>query len=216
MNTYTVDNAADVTTELASAGTDTVLAGLTWTLATNVENLTLTGSGAMNGTGNSLNNALIGNAGINLLSGAAGNDTLDGAAGADTLAGGTGNDAYFLGRGYAAELIQENDATAGNTDVLSFLAGVTSEQIWFRSVGNDLEVSIIGTADKALIQNWYLGAQYHVEQFKTSDGRTLLDSKVQELVNAMAGFAPPAIGQTTLPASYQPTLLPLIGADWVP
>ena len=99
---------------------------------------------------------------------------------------------------------------------MSFLAGVTSEQIWFRHVGNDLEVSIIGTADSAVIQNWYLGSQYHVEQFETLDGKTLLDTKVQELVNAMAAFAPPAIGQFTLPATYQPTLLPVIGADWGP
>jgi len=112
--------------------------------------------------------------------------------------------AYVMGRGHGGELIQENDATAGNTDVMTFLAGVTSEQIWFRHVGNDLEISIIGTADKALVQNWYSGSQYHVEQFKTSDGKTLFDSKVQELVNAMAAFTPPAIGQITLPASYQP------------
>ncbi|MCE9660440.1 MAG: hypothetical protein K8R60_18085 [Burkholderiales bacterium] len=151
-----------------------------------------------------------------MLTGGAGNDTLDGAAGPDTLVGATGNDTFVLGRGYGGELIQENDATVGNTDVLSFLAGVTSEQIWFRHVGNDLEVSIIGTADTALIQNWYLGNQYHVEQFKTSDGKTLLDSKVQDLVNAMAGFTPPAIGQTTLPPTYQTSLLPVIGADWGP
>ena len=59
----------------------------------------------------------------------------------------------MMGRGYGGELIQENDATFGNTDVLSFLTGVTSEQIWFRHVGNDLGVSIIGTADSALIQS---------------------------------------------------------------
>ena len=193
--------------ELASAGTDTVQAVVSWTLGANLERLTLTGPGNINGTGDTLGNAIIGNGGAN---------RLDGSTGVDTLTGGSGNDTYFLGRGYAAELIQENDATLGNTDVMSFLAGVTTDQIWFRQVGNDLQVSIIGTSDTALIQNWYLGTQYHVEQFKTSDGRTLLDSKVQELVNAMAGFAPPAIGQTTLPASYQPTLLPLIGADWVP
>ena len=58
------------------------------------------------------------------------------------------------------------------------------------------------------------GNQYHVEQFKTSDGRTLLDSKGQDLVSAMAAFAPPALGQTTLPSSYQTTLLPIIAADW--
>ena len=124
--------------------------------------------------------------------------------------------AYVMGRGYGAELIQENDATVGNTDVMSFLAGVTDDQIWFRHVGNDLEVSIIGTNDKALVQNWYLGSQYHVEQFKTFDGHTLLDSKVQDLVSAMASFTPPAIGQTTLPGSYQTALLPVIVADWGP
>ena len=82
--------------------------------------------------------------------------------------------------------------------------------------GAGLEVSIIGATDAAMVQNWYLGSQYHVEQFKTSEGKTLLDSKVQELVNAMAAFTPPAIGQVTLPTTYQPTLLPVIAADWGP
>src|SRR6266568_4546411 len=72
---------------------------------------------------------------------------------------------YVMGRSYGAELVQENDATAGNTDVMQFLSGVAADQIWLRQVGNDLEVSIIGTADKATVQNWYLGSQYHVEQF---------------------------------------------------
>jgi len=44
----------------------------------------------------------------------------------------------------------------------------------------------------------YHGSQYHMDQFKTSDGKTLLDSQVQNLVSAMAGFAPPVAGETTL------------------
>jgi subfamily B ATP-binding cassette protein HlyB/CyaB len=124
--------------------------------------------------------------------------------------------AYVLGRGYGAELVQENDATAGNTDVARFLNGITDDQIWFRHVGNDLEVSLIGTTDKETLQNWYLGSQYHAEQFKTSDGHVLLDSSVQNLVNAMAAFAPPAVGQTTLPPSYQSALNPVIVANWGP
>ena len=123
---------------------------------------------------------------------------------------------YLMGRGYGSESVQENDATVGNTDVLSFLSGISSDQIWFRHVGNNLEVSVIGTDDKAMLQNWYLGNQYHVEQFQTSDGKTLLDSKVQDLVNAMASFAPPGVGQTTLPPPYQSALLPVIAADWGP
>ena len=213
---YTVDNAADVVTELGGEGIDGVSSSITYTLGANVENLTLTGSALINATGNTSDNILAGNSANNTLTGGAGNDTLDGGAGADTLVGGTGSDTYVLGRGHGSEAAQENDATAGNTDVLQFLGGIASDQIWLRQVANNLEVSIIGSSDKATIANWYLGSQYHVEQFKTSDGKTLLDSKVQELVNAMAAFTPPAMGQTTLPANYQASLLPVIAANWGP
>ena len=128
--------------------------------------------------------------------------------------GGTGNDTYWLGRGYGPDSITENDTTAGNTDVARFDASVATDQLWFRKVSNNLEVSIIGTTDKLTMTNWYLGNQYHVEQFKTSNGKTLLDSQVQNLVSAMAAFAPPAAGQTTLPASYASSLNTVIAANW--
>jgi Ca2+-binding RTX toxin-like protein len=213
-DTYLVDNVADVVTENTAEGTDLVQASVTYTLGANVENLTLTGSSAINATGNTLANVLTGNSANNTLTGAAGNDTLDGGVGSDTLIGGTGNDIYKLGRGYGTDSIQENDATAGNTDVLQCLSGIATDQLWFRHVGNNLEVSVIGTSDKATLTNWYLGSQYHVEQFKTSGGKTLLDSKVNALVDAMAAFSPPAAGQTTLPAAYQTVLNPVIAANW--
>jgi len=59
-----------------------------------------------------------------------------------------------------------------------------------------------------------LGNQYRVEQFRTSDGKVLLDSQVQSLVDAMAAFAPPAAGQTTLPAHCSTALAPVIVANW--
>lgn len=96
-----------------SQGTDTVNASFTYTLATNVENLNLTGTTAINGTGNTSANVLVGNSCANTLTGNAGNDTLDGKASADALVGGTGNDTYKLSRGYGADTITENDATAG-------------------------------------------------------------------------------------------------------
>ena len=91
-DTYVVDNAGDVVTENANEGIDTVQAAVTYTLAANVENLTLTGAGGINGTGNALDNVLTGNGGANVLTGLAGNDTLNGGVGADTLDGGTGTD----------------------------------------------------------------------------------------------------------------------------
>jgi len=163
------------------------------------------------GTGN---DTLRGGTDNDYLYGDAGADTIDGGLGNDSLSGGAGNDEYVLARGDGVDTIQENDATAGNTDVLRFLAGVSTDQLWFRKVGANLEVSIIGTTDKTTISSWYSGSAYHVEQFKTSDGKTLLDSKVNALVDAMAAFSPPAAGQTTLPAAYQTALNPVIAANW--
>ena len=211
---YVVNSTGDVVVELVGEGMDGVESSIAYTVGANVENLTLMGASKINGTGNALDNMLIGNSAINTLNGGAGNDTLDGGAGADILVGGTGSDTYQLGRGYGADTVQENDAIAGNADVLQFMSGIASDQIWLRQVSNNLEVSIIGTADKAVLTNWYLGSQYHVEQFKTSDGKTLLDSQVQSLVQAMAAFAPPAAGQTTLSASYASALSPVIVANW--
>jgi Ca2+-binding RTX toxin-like protein len=74
--------------------TDTLNASETTTLPARIENLTLIGMTAINGTGNNAKNLLRGNSGNNILTGLAGNDTLDGGAGMDTLIGGLGNDFY--------------------------------------------------------------------------------------------------------------------------
>jgi VCBS repeat-containing protein len=93
-DTYAVDSASDIVTEIASEGTDTVNSSITYTLAANVENLTLTGSGAINGTGNAQDNVITGNSGNNQLMSGAGNDVITGGFGADTLTGGIGNDTF--------------------------------------------------------------------------------------------------------------------------
>jgi Ca2+-binding RTX toxin-like protein len=213
-DTYTVDTARDVVTELASEGLDTINSSITYTLPTHVENLVLTGSANRNGTGNASDNTLVGNTGRNTLRGAEGDDTLSGGPGKDVLIGGTGNDTYLMTRGSGSDKIKESDATAGNTDVALFGPDITSDQLWFQHRGRDLQVTVIGTSDKFTISNWFAGNQYHVEQFKTSDGKTLLDSQVQGLVDAMAGFSPPAAGQTTLPPNYQSQLGGVIAANW--
>ncbi len=90
---YIVDDEGDAVTEAAGQGTDLVKAGISYTLGSAVENLTLTGSGNLSGTGNDLDNLITGNDGNNSLDGGLGSDTLLGGAGNDTLNGGTGTDA---------------------------------------------------------------------------------------------------------------------------
>ena len=71
-DTYYVDSADDVVTELNLAGTDKVISSIDYSLADtdgaganggNVENLTLTGSADIDGTGTAVANILIGNDG---------------------------------------------------------------------------------------------------------------------------------------------------------
>lgn len=166
------------------------------------------------GGGNRSGNILLGTEGNDSLAGGAGDDLLAGGGGDDRLEGGAGNDIYLFGRSGGVDTVVEKDATAGNIDVLRFGADIADDQIWFRRVGSDLEVSLIGTGDKAIVNDWYKGTAYHVEQFQTADGKTLLDTQVENLVSAMASFAPPPPGQTTLPQNYQDALASTLAANW--
>jgi Ca2+-binding RTX toxin-like protein len=98
-DTYVLDSLNDIIIESANEGTDTVKSSVTWTLGDNLENLFLTGTNSINGTGNNQDNTITGNTGNNLLFGAGGNDTLNGAQGNDTLSGGEGNDTLDGGTG---------------------------------------------------------------------------------------------------------------------
>jgi Ca2+-binding RTX toxin-like protein len=111
---YLVDNASDVVTEAAGEGTDEVRTSHgAYTLATNLENLTYTGSGNFAGTGNGS---------ANVITSGAGNDTLDGGTGADTLIGGAGNDIYLVDD--ASDVVVEA-AAEGTDEVRTSLGAYT-------------------------------------------------------------------------------------------
>jgi Ca2+-binding RTX toxin-like protein len=142
-DTYVVVNSEDVITEAATVGeidnvqfAGTAVTDLSFTLATNVENITLTGSLLLNSTGNVSANSMTGNGAANTLDGLGGNDTLNGGAGNDTifgfdgndsLIGGTGNDNMIGGAGndtYSVDSLTDvvnevSDGGAGTADIVN-------------------------------------------------------------------------------------------------
>ena len=143
-DTYIVNNVGDQVVELVGAGVDTVRSAISYTLGDDVENLVLTGGGALNGTGNVL---------VNRITGGTGANTLDGGAGADTLAGGAGNDTYVVDNlgdvlieaaGQGTDTVRTGLAdygleTSANVENLTFI-GVGD----FTGRGNDLANTITG------------------------------------------------------------------------
>jgi Ca2+-binding RTX toxin-like protein len=146
---YVVDNAFDIVEEKTEEGTDTVEASISFALTStpDVENLTLTGAGNINGNGNTLNNVIIGNSGNNLLEGGDGADSLTGGAGNDTLLGADGEDTLDGGDG-----IDSLDGGNGN-DLLFGGAGADT----INGGDGDDTVSYSGS-DAAVTVNLALGS----------------------------------------------------------
>jgi Ca2+-binding RTX toxin-like protein len=146
---FIVDNVGDVVYDAdpstdvpSSGGLDAVIASVSFTLsAPDIENLSLTGSAAINATGNALGNSLWGNAGDNTLMGLAGNDGLYGGAGADLLQGGSGADTLRGGTG--------NDVLRG-VDNVSLANDAAEDRFFFDTALN--AVSNVDLIDKATFQ----------------------------------------------------------------
>jgi len=194
-DTYVVNVTADVVTENANEGIDTVRSSVTLTLGSNVENLTLIGTSAINGTGNTLNNVLTGNSAANTLTGGAGNDTYDGGGGNDSYSDTSTSSAeiYRWGLGSGTDTVTD----AGGADRVDVFAGITEDQLRFARNGNHLEMTVDGQTDKLIVNNWYVSAANQIEEFRLSDGSAVLASQVQGLISAMAAFSAPAAGSSS-------------------
>ena len=134
-DTYVVDQVGDVVLEAPGEGTDTVQASITYGLGDNIEWLVLTGTAAIDGTGNALDNVITGNKVDNVLDGGAGLDHLLGGNGNDVLTGGTGADTL--------------DGGANNDRLIGGVDGAADSLIG----GNGSDTYVVGEAGEIIVEN---------------------------------------------------------------
>lgn len=189
-----------------SGGTDLAYSDVTWTLGNYFEKLTLTGTAAINGTGNQLSNTLTGNTANNMLNGADGNDTLIGNSGNDTLNGGLGNDSMTGGTGnelYYSDVIGDSvvEISTGGVDRVAtsysaalaahtlVLSGNDSSKKTFAYVEN-LTLANVAAATAAVgsdLANSLIGNTYANKLYGQTGNDTLDGGTGNDLLDGGAG-----------------------------
>ncbi len=168
---YLIDDVGDVVTENTGQGIDSVRSSIGYTLGSNVEDLTLTGSAAINGVGNAGNNRISGNSADN------------------RLTGGGGDDTYIYGRAGGHDVVV--NGMAGNTGpsgTLQLTQDLAPKNLWFKQSGQDLLISVMGSNDDVTVSGWFANSSNTLEEIVTETGWTI-DSQVSQLVQAMATYS---------------------------
>jgi Ca2+-binding RTX toxin-like protein len=170
---YYVDNAGDVVIDGKNAGTDEVRSSINYVLGSNVENLTL--NGAVNGTGNKLDNHITGSDDANVLGAGIGRDVLEGGRGDDILTGGRDWDLFVFKPHFGHDIITDFAVTRSYSaigpdhDVLVFDLGIFADAASLLAHSLDTADGVLVTADagdSVLLKNTTLAAlQAHPEDF---------------------------------------------------
>ena len=109
---------------------------------------------------------LYGYGGNDTINGSSGNDILDGGAGNDYLRGGSGDDTYIFGKGYGIDTIYDNSGL----NVIKFTDNVNPKDLSLKKNSYNLEISINGTEDKLIIQNYFYRDDYSNFKYVFADG----------------------------------------------
>ncbi|OAP34548.1 hypothetical protein AU381_24800 [Sinorhizobium glycinis] len=148
-DTYVVDDASIALVETAAGGFDTVRSTVSFALGSEIEILTLIGSGNTDGIGNELTNSLTGNAGDNRLYGEEGDDLLEGGRGADRLSGGEGTDLATYAHAASRVVVDLTKGTASGGEAEGDTL-ISIEQL----IGSGYDDTLVGNAAANSLRGW--------------------------------------------------------------
>lgn len=224
-DTYIIDNEGDVIVETGDAdvasmaapsqrnsaasavpSVNSVTSSMSYTLGDFLNNLTLSGSDAVDGSGNGMANSLIGNGA---------NNVLTGGGGADYVSGGAGNDVYAFERGDGQDTVQNLDflhdsahpTLAAAIDTVRFGGDITDTDVIAFRVGSMLSLRIKHSTDQINVLNYYapdvvsgtVTSDYKIDGVEFSNGVMWDQAMIQAAVEHNVGNrAPTAAGAVTM------------------
>lgn len=189
----TIDGGAGHDRIIGSAFTDTI----------DLSTISVTSIEEIDGRGN--DDVIIGSSGADVIKGGTGNDI---------LSGGAGDDTYVFGAGDGQDLIRNDDAVSVN-DRLLFGGNIVAGDVWFEHSGDNLVVSVLGSTDEVVFENWYTDPARTVDKIEASDGTVLMEAQIDLLVNAMASFTPSdGSGGGITSGSMPQSVADVIAANW--
>jgi Ca2+-binding RTX toxin-like protein len=192
------------------AGAGTVTAGsnaLAWNAASTTFERVIGGSG---------NDTLTGGSGVDSLLGGLGQDRLTGGVGSDFLAGGKGNDTYIFNLGDGMDVVEDEDTTPGNLDTMFFGSSVTMAKIAVFRNGSDLQIGYTDSNGDLVTLQGQASESRAVERFQLDNGSYMTDADMEQVIQAMAGYAADhGISLTSLDdVKNNQFLMTIVGAGW--
>jgi Ca2+-binding RTX toxin-like protein len=131
----------------------------------------------------------------------------------ETLTGTAGDDTFFFRRGDGNDVVTASNTTAA-TDRVVFGGAIDPDQLWLTRRNDDLDVAVVGEGGRLTLRDWYVNTARRIDEFRVADGRILVESHVQQLVNAMAAFDPPAGSDVRIAPAVREQLEPTLAASW--
>ena len=152
-------------------------------LSLSTEGVLVGGAGNDTLNGSSEDDMLLGGLGDDSLSGNGGNDILDGGKGDDYLSGGSGDDTYIFGKGYGIDTIYDNSGL----NVIKFTDNVNPKDLSLKKNSYNLEISINGTEDKLIIQNYFYRDDYSNFKYVFADGTKWVKDDITAILKVVRG-----------------------------
>ena len=150
---------------------------------------------------------------LDSVSGTSDNDVLISTNKNELLTGGEGSDSYMFSENFGTDFINNSDPEPESIDKVVF-TDTNYENLWFSRSGDNLQITIVGTEDQLIVNDWYSQESRQIDKIEVGTFY-LLNNQIENLVNAMAVFDVPEGSGKVVSQDAREELIPVLANNWI-